>query len=62
MEPEATAEEVQKSGIGMVVLDHPLIQNQVVNNPNGSKKMPKVEVAEMRNIMEKLGMIIEKVM
>ena len=49
-------EVVLKNGIGMVVLDQKLIPNLAVSSRNGLKKMPKVGVGEMKNIMEKLKM------
>jgi len=60
--PLDIAGEVLRSGIGMAALDPPLIPNLVVNNPNGSRIMPKVEGAEIRNIMEKLKMTTDKLM
>ena len=47
-------EAVLKNGTGMAVLDQKLIPNLAVSSRNGSKKMPKVGVGEMKNIMEKL--------
>jgi len=60
--PLDIAEEMTNLGNGMVVLDLQPIPNQVVNNPNGFKKMLKVEVVEMKNITEKSKMITDKLM
>lgn len=56
------AEAVLKNGTGMAVLDQKLIPNLAVSSRNGSKKMPKVGVGEIKNIMEKLKTTIGRPM